>query len=185
MTQMVASRLSRASADRDGDSRGSQPRMPFTPDEPVGILHRRDDTGYTGGYDGVDAGRRGAEMRARLERHIESRAARRLASLADGDTLGMESSAWRCRPAPDDRAIFHQDRADSRVRGREAERSRSQIERRFHPAQILMRDCACAFAHVAGAFRRWRGASLAGAGSGSASSSPTMALKSLASRKLR
>ncbi len=124
-------------------------------------------------------------MRAGLERHIERRAARRLASLSNGDRLGMGSSAWRRRPAPDDRPILDQDCAHGGVRGREAKRSRSEIERRFHPAQILMRVCAFAFAHVAGAFRRWRGASLVGAGSGSASNSPTMALKSRASRKSR
>ena len=124
-------------------------------------------------------------MRAGLERHVERRAARRLAGPADGDSLGVRSSAWRCRAAPDDRAVFHQDRADGGVGGRKAERARAQIERRVHPAQILIGVRGRAFAHVAGAFRRWRGASLAGAGSGSASSSPTMALKSRASRKLR
>ncbi len=101
-------------------------------------------------------------MRAGLERHVERRAARRLASFGNRDPLGVGPSARRCRPAPDDRPVFHQDRADSGVGGRKAERPRSQIERRLHPAQILMRVCGCAFAHVAGAFRRWRGASLAG-----------------------
>ena len=103
-------------------------------------------------------------MRAGLERHIERRAARRFARLVDRDPLGVRPSARRGRSAPDDRAVLHQDRADSGIGRRKAERPRSQIERRLHPAQILMRVCGCAFAHVAGAFRRWRGASFAGRG---------------------
>ena len=168
VAQMVASRLSRASADRDGDPRGSQPRVPLSADERIGIFHRRDDAGDARRDDCVDAGRRGAEMRAGLKRHIERRAARRLAGLGDRDPLGMRPSARRCRPAPDDRPVLHQDRADSGIGSRKAERPRSQIERRLHPAQILIGVCGCAFAHVAGAFRRWRGASFAGAGSAQA-----------------
>ena len=39
-------------------------------------------------------------MRAGLERHVERRAARRLASLSKGDSLGVRSSAWRVAPRP-------------------------------------------------------------------------------------
>ena len=93
-------------------------------------------------------------MGAGLERHVQRRAARRLVSLVDGDPLGMRPSPRRRRPAPHDRPVFHQDRADSGVGGREAERPRSEIERRIHPAQILIGVCAFAFAHEAGASRR-------------------------------
>ena len=123
MAQMVALRLSGPDADRDGDPRGSQPRVPLPAHQRIGILHRRDDTSDAGRDDCVGAGGRGAEMRAGFEGHIERRAARRLAGLSDGDALGMRPAALRRRPAPHDRMVFDEDRADSGIGSGKAERS--------------------------------------------------------------
>ena len=111
---------------------------PCPADLGIGVLHRGDDARDARRDDGVGAGRRPAEMRAGLERHIERRAARRLARLAERDDLGVRPAARRRDAAPDDDAVLHENRADRRVRRGEAERALAEVERRLHPAAVVV-----------------------------------------------
>jgi hypothetical protein len=151
---MVTPRLSGPDPDRDRDPRGLKPRVSLARDERIGVLHRRDDAADPGLDDRVRARGRGPEMRARLEGCIEGRAPRRLAGAVDRDPLGVRPSPRRGRPTPDDRPVLHQDRADRGVWGGETERPRSEIERRLHPAQVLLGACVFSSAHEAGASLR-------------------------------
>ena len=119
----------------------------------------------------------------KVESHIENRAPHRFASLGDGDPLGVRTSARRRRAAADDCAVPHQNRADGGIGRRQSERALPQIEGRVHPAFVVRlrrrRPGHGTEVSLRGlAFR-------ADAASGSASSSPTIALKSRASRKSR
>ena len=185
MAAMVAPRLFGPGANGDRYPGGPKQRVSPPPDKRIWVLHRRDDAAHASLDDRVRARARRPEMRAGLKGHIERRAARRFAGLIQRDPLGVRPSPGRRGSAPDDRSVLHQDRADRRVGGGETEGSRSEIEGRRHPAQVLLGACGRRCAHVAGASRRCRAGSRVCAESGSASSSPTMALKSRASRKLR
>ena len=79
MSGVVARRFARAEPDIDRDAGGAQPGMALPGHLRVGILDRRHHARNAGGNDGIGAGRRLAEMRARLQRHIERGAARGLA----------------------------------------------------------------------------------------------------------
>ena len=179
---MVAPRLLGAGSDGDRDPRRPQPRVPLPGHFRVRVLHRRDDPRDAGRDDRLGAGRRLADMRAGLERHVEGRAARRLARLGDRDRLGMRPPARRGDAAADDYAVLDQNGADGRVRRGETQRPLPQIERRVHPAKVFVR--VFRRSHCAEVSLRFRPPGST-AGSGSPSSSPTMALKSRASRKLR
>ena len=150
----------------------------------IGVLERGDDPGDPGRDDRVGAGRRGPGMRAGLERHIEGRAARRLSGLGDGERLGVRPSAGRGRRRGRRRRRPSPEWRRRRVGRGEPERPLAEIEGGGHPAPVLVGIRRRRPGHCAGVSLRGR-ASLAGAASGSASSSPTMALKSRASRKLR
>ena len=76
-------------------------------------------------------------MRARLERHVERRAARRLPRLRERDPLGVRATAGRSRAAADHGAVLDQDRADGRVRRGEAERPLAEVQRGLHPALVV------------------------------------------------
>ena len=186
VTEMVAPRLIRPRPDRDGYSGGAEPGEPLPPDQRIGVLDRRHDPRHARLDDRVGAGRRRAEMRAGLERHIERRAARRLSGLSQRDPLRVRPPAGRGDAASDHRAVLDQNRADRRIGRGKAERSFAQIERGLHPAPVfVVHGGGRGRAHVdVGSFRRAAGGG-SGRTSGSASSSPTIALKSRASRKLR
>ena len=151
VTRRVWPRWSVAPEPRQRRSRRRFPRLSAAPTplrhQRIRVLHRRDDAGHTRRDDSVYAGRRGAEMRAGLERHVERRATRGLASPADRNSLGVRPSAWRCRPASDDRPVLHQDRADggvgaARPSDRDPRLSAASIQRRSScgsaPAPSLM-----------------------------------------------
>ena len=94
---MVAPRLRRARADRHRNSRRPQPGVASARHLGVRVLDAPRRPGRPGLDDRVGAGRRFADMRAGLERHVEGRAARRLARLGDGERLGVRPSAGRGR----------------------------------------------------------------------------------------
>ena len=100
MAEMVAPRLRRPGADRDGDPRGSQPRVALAADERIGVLHRRDDAGDAGRDDGVDA------RAARRRNASRARASHRASRRAPPRQLRRARSARRAvfRPAPSRRA---------------------------------------------------------------------------------
>jgi hypothetical protein len=112
---VVAPRLGGADADVDSNARGAQPRMARAGDLRVGVFERGDHAGDAGGNDGIGAGRRLAEMRARLERHVKRGAARRLAGAAERLDLGMRPAADLRPAAADNDSAFDDDRADGRI----------------------------------------------------------------------
>ena len=77
-------------------------------------------------------------MRAGLERHVERRAARRLARLGEREPFGVRAPAGRGHAAADDDAVLDQDRADRRVRRGEPERPLAEVQRGLHPAFVVV-----------------------------------------------
>ena len=94
MPGMIARRFRSTEPDIDRDAGGAQPRMALAGHFRIGILDRRHHARDAGCDDGVGAGRRLAEMRARLQRHIERGAARGLAGAPERLRLGMGTAAW-------------------------------------------------------------------------------------------
>ena len=134
MPGMGAPRLLGAEPDIDRDALLAQPRMALAGDLRIGILQRRHHARDAGRHDGVDAGRRLAVMRAGLERHVERRAARRLAGAPQRLDLGMRPPARLGPAAPDHDAVLHHDRADRRIRPRIAEPAPAERQRERHEA---------------------------------------------------
>ncbi len=89
MSGMIARRLGRVKPDIDRDAGGAEPGMALSGHFGIGILNRGHHPRDAGRNDGIGAGWRLAEMRARLQRHIERGAARRLTGLLKRHRLGM------------------------------------------------------------------------------------------------
>ena len=68
-------------------------------------------------------------MRARLERHVEGRAARRVAGLLERDRLGVADAVVLVPALPHDLAVSHDDRADERMVAGLAASALGQLER--------------------------------------------------------
>ena len=80
-------------------------------------------------HDRVGAGWRPTVMRARFERHVEGRAARRVARLLERDRLGVPDSVVGVPALPHDLALSHDDRADERIVASLAASLLGQLER--------------------------------------------------------
>ena len=98
-------------------------------DERVRIAGADDDARHSRRDDGVGAGRRPPVMRARLERHVERRAARSVARLLERDRLGVADSVVLVPALPHDLAVSHDDRADERMVARLSASALGQLER--------------------------------------------------------
>src|SRR5262245_47120462 len=112
MPGMVVCGLGGAEPDIDRDPRRTQLCVPLPGHQWIGILDRGHDAGNTGGNDGVGTGRRSAEMRTWLQRHIERGAACDLACAPQRLGLSMGTPAGLRPTAPDNQAILDDDRAD-------------------------------------------------------------------------
>ena len=115
MPGMIARGLRGAQPDIDRDAGGAQPGMALPGHFRIGILDRRHHARNAGGDDRIGAGRRLAEMRARLQRHIERGAARGLAGARQRLGLGMGPAAGLGPAAADDDAVLDHDRADGGI----------------------------------------------------------------------
>ncbi len=124
--------------DIDRDPARPQQRMAAS-GERVGILDRRHHPRDSCRYDGVGAGRRLAVMRARLQRRVKRRPARRGAGAAQGFGLRMGAPA-RLRPAAADNDRLavraHHHGAHSGVRPGIAEPAATQREGERHEALV-------------------------------------------------
>ena len=113
---MIAARLVGADADIDRDAGGAQPRMALPATSGLGSSSadttRAMPAAITASAQGGDL----AVMRARLERDVERRAARRVAGAAQRLDLGMRPAAGLGPAAADDHAVLDDDRADRGVR---------------------------------------------------------------------
>src|SRR6266446_9162279 len=113
---MIARGLSRAEPDIDRDAGGAKFCMALPGDFRIGILDRRHHARDAGGDDGVGTGRRLADMRAWLQRHIEGGASRSLAGALECLGLGMGTAARLGPAAADNNAVLDHDRPDGWVR---------------------------------------------------------------------
>ena len=99
------------------DARGAQPRQPAAGNARVGILDGADDAADAGSDDGVGARRRGAVMRAGLQRHVQGRPARLRPRAAQGFRLRVRTAAAGGDTARDHLSgrLIRDDGADGRV----------------------------------------------------------------------
>ena len=102
----------------------------------VGILDRRHHARDSGGDDRIGAGRRFADMRARLQRHIERGAAGGLAGARQRLRLGMGTAAGLGPAAADDDAVLDHDRADGRIGPGAALPAPPERQRELHEALV-------------------------------------------------
>src|SRR6266850_3236773 len=182
---MVARGLHCAEPDIDRDARGAKFCMALACDLRIGIPDRRHNASNSSGNDSVGAGRRLADMRARLQRYIERGAARGLAGLLQRLGLGVGTAAGLGPAAADNDAIFHHDRADGGIGPGAPLPAAPERQCELHEALVggfrLLRFLRVLVFQNAEDHLRNR----ASRASSSPESSPSTASKSLASRKLR
>ncbi len=185
MPGMIVRRLCRTKPDIDRNPGGAKPRMALPGNFRVGILDRRHHARNAGGDDGIRAGRRLADMRTRLQRHVERGAARGLAGVIERHGLGMGTAACLRPAAADNDAVPDHDGADGGIGPGPALPAPPERQRQIHEAPV-------------GGFRQFgflgvlvfqntedHLRNVASRASSSPDSSPSTASKSFASRKLR
>ena len=151
----------------------------------IGILDRRHHARDAGGYHRIGAGRRLADMRARLQRHIERGAARGVSRPRQRLRFGVRTSACLRPATADNDAIFDHDRPDGRIGPGAPLPAPSERQRQLHKTLVgglkipdFLR--VLVFQDAEDHLRN-----VASRASSSPESSPSTASKSLASRKLR
>ena len=102
--------------DLDLDPRLAQTGEAAAVDLRIRVADRSHHARDAGLDDRVGARRRAAEMRARLERDVQRRAARPLARLLERRNLGVRRAVSGVPPFADDLAPAHQHRPDQRMR---------------------------------------------------------------------
>ena len=181
----VVRRLVSGKTDIDRDPGGAKFGMALPGDIRIGILDRRHHARDPGGDDGIRTGRRLADMRARLQRHIERGAARGLPGTPERLGLGMGPAACLRPATADNDAVPDHHRADGRIGPGAALPAPPERQRQRHETLVgglsfsgFLRELV--FQNAEDHLR-----SVAGRASSSAESSPSTVSKSLASRKLR
>src|SRR5260370_42223001 len=106
MSGVIMRGLRRAEPDIDLDAGGAEFCVALACDFRIGILDRRHYARDTGGDNGIGAGRRLADMRARLQRRIERGAAGGFAGALQRFRLGMRAAAGLGPATADDDAIL-------------------------------------------------------------------------------
>ncbi len=185
MSGVIVRGFRRAQPDIDGDAGGAKPGVPLPGHFGIGILDRRYHPRDARGDNGVGAGRRLADMRARLQRHIERGAAGGLAGARQRLGLGMGTSAGLRPSAAHDNAVLDHHRADRGIGPGASLPAPAQRQRQLHETLVgsfrhfgLLR--VLVFQNAEDHLR-----SVASRAASSAESSPSTASKSFASRKLR
>ena len=126
-----------AGADRHVDALLTQKIEPATAHARIGVDRGRNDARDAGCRDAFDARSGSADVRARLERAVERRAAREIARLVERTHLGVRSACVLVISLTDDRAVFaHDDRADHRIRTGRSAAALGEIERAVHVLEI-------------------------------------------------
>ncbi len=185
MPGMIARGFRSAQPDIHRDAGGAQPCMALASHFRIGILDRRHHTRNAGRDDGIGAGRRLADMRARLQRHIERGAPRGLAGALQRFGLGMGTAACLRPAAADDDSVLDHDRADGGIGPGTPQPAPAERQRKLHEALVgglgVLRFLRVLVFQDAEDHLRNR----AIRASSSPDNSPSTASKSLASRKLR
>ena len=185
MPGVIARRFPGTKPDVDRNPGTTQPGMALPRHLGVGILDRRDHARDAAGNRGVRAGRRLADMRAWLQRHVQGCAHRCFAGPRKRLRFRMRTATGLRPAAADDHPILDHDCADSRVRPGAPLPAAAQHQRQFHEPVVgglrfpgFLRELV--FQNAEDHLRN-----SASRASSSAESSPSTASKSLASRKLR
>ncbi len=118
----------------NGYSRVAQTRQPTAGNTRIRILDGTYDAFQAGGDDGVGTGRRDAEVRARLQRHVHGSAAGARAGARDGLGLGVRAPARRGPAARNDLAgaLVCDHRPNRRIGCRAPETARRNGQRDLH-----------------------------------------------------
>src|SRR5882724_9196235 len=185
MSGMIVCGLARAEPDIDCDAGGTQSGMALPGHLGVGILDCRHHAGNASGHDGISAGRRLADMRAWLQRHIERGTPRGLAGPPERLRLGVGTAAGLGPAAADDDAVLDDDSPDGGIGPGAPLPAPPQRQRQLHEAPVggfrlpgFLRELV--FQNAEDHLRN-----RASRASSSPESSPSTVSKSLASRKLR
>ncbi len=185
MPGMIARGFHSPRPDIDRDAGGAQFGMALPGHFRIGILDRRHHPRNPGRDHRIGAGRRFAEMRARLQRDIERGAARGVTGARQCLGLGMGAAAGLGPAAADNDAVLDHDRADRRIGPGAALPAPAERQRQRHEAlvgglRILRFLRVLVFQDAEDHLRN-----VASRASSSPESSPSTVSKSLASRKLR
>ncbi len=183
MAGVIMRCLSCAEADIDGDAGGAKSCKALSRDFRIGILDRGHHARNPCGNDGVGAGRRLAEMRARLERHIERGAARGITGAFERLGLGMRTAACLRPTAADNDALLHHDRANGRIGPCTPQPAPPERQRQLHETPVGFLRCLTFLCELI--LQDAEDHLRIVASRVSSSSSPSTVSKSLASRKLR
>src|ERR1019366_8721326 len=182
---MIARRLCGARSDIDRYAGGAKPCMTLAGHFGIGISDCRHHARNAGGDDGVDAGRRLAEMRARFQRYVQRGAARGLAGAPKRLWLGVGPAACLRPAAAYNDAVLDHHGADGGIRPGLALPAPPERQRQLHEALVggfrhfgSLRELV--FQNTEDHLRN-----VASRVSSSPESSPSTVSKSFASRKLR
>ncbi|OLC04204.1 MAG: hypothetical protein AUI15_01305 [Actinobacteria bacterium 13_2_20CM_2_66_6] len=120
----------------DLDPRGAQPANALAVGARIGVAHRDDDARDLRIADRIDARRRAALVRARLEVREESGAARFLAGFAESVDLSVRLAGRAVITLADDLAVPDHDGAHERIGAGPARRARREAERATHVSRV-------------------------------------------------
>jgi hypothetical protein len=120
--------------DESGSTQGGDPAAG---DTRIGIEDPDDDAFHTGGDDRVDARRRAAVMRARLQRHVQRRPPGPSPGLTEGDHLGVSTAGRFGRTRADDDPVGHEDRPHPGIRRRGDAHGRSAFDGERHGGTVV------------------------------------------------
>src|SRR5258707_1444796 len=115
MSGMIMRGLRGAKPDVDCNAGGAKFCMALPAHLGIWILDRRYHPGNAGGDDGLSAGRRLADMRARLQRHIERGAAGGFAGAIERLRFGVGAAAGLGPATTHNDAVLAHDRADGGI----------------------------------------------------------------------
>ncbi len=136
MSGVIMRGLRRSEPDIDRDAGGAKFCVALASHFGIGILDRRHHPRNAGGDDRVCAGRRLADMRARLQRHIERGAAGGFAGAAQRLRLGVGAAAGLGPATADNDAVPDHDRADGGIGPGAALPAPSERQRKRHEALV-------------------------------------------------
>ena len=125
-------RFGREQANRDVDAGFAQHLESRARDQRIGIGSRRNGARHTGFDQRARTRTRASVVAARLQRDVDSRAARGLACFRERNHFSMIALRVLMEATTDDAMVAHEDAADCRIRRREADALPR--ERRAQPA---------------------------------------------------
>ena len=121
---------------QDPDSRPPEGREPAPGDEGVRVARRGDEPPDSRGEDRVGAGRSPAQVRARLEGHVQIRPRRPLTRLRERRDLRMRTARVSMKPRSHDAASAHDHGPDHRIGRDRVAAALGQLQSAVHPPHV-------------------------------------------------